>query len=753
MRRHLGLAGAVLFLLGATGFLFAPLLRSAVTEEQRFLEWDVPEQYWPDLVYLCGALHEGDLPSWNPYDRGGYPYYADPQSGAYHPLNWMICAAAGSSPSLAWAELRVFLGFFLAGLFGLLWLRRLGLPLGAAVLGAVAIEAAPFMRHNWELNLTTALAFAPLMLWMAERAAVERRPRDGALLGLAAGLCAWVGSPPALWFASTFTAAYFLARWLAEARSGGSVELLRGALTAAVAAAVAAGFTLVVLIPGAGLAQHSVQTGTDFDSITAGGLSPSELIALLAPQPGNHLYMGLIVLALAPLAFLGRGQGSKALAGRWFHLAMALAAVSMTLGAQGPLFRLAFDWIPGVAVFRLPHRYEAWLGPALGALAAAGLVWLSTERPAAVFRGHRRALRALAAALVVTAPLVLFLWSELSLGVALLLLAAGIVLTAATLPQIGPAHLLVGVLLSSLLLVDLSQQMPEARHTRRGPHPDGVGAAATTAVLERAPETEQEYRYFDEFGISCRSGTRLERRDFRGYQDPLLLKAYERVIAALEDHPRLLEQFNVRYILTGPHFIHGWNRHYLPPPRELLELEGTTDRGRGAIELPEPLPIAYWVPRTQVEMAEDRPAALRRLLEVAPAPVALLDGAITGPEAPDGGPFEGLSGSSELSRATAVDLRRDRLSFRIDAPGPGVVVVNEVWYPGWRAEVDGEARPIYRVNALVRGLFVDAGEHRVEMVFRPRDGGILRWLLVATWLLFVALMAWSLRPNRAGAAP
>jgi hypothetical protein len=783
MRKLLPELGALLFLCASTALLFAPLTRAALTSEQRFLEWDVPEQYWPDLVSLCGALHDGELPYWNPYDRGGYPSYADPQAGTYHPLNLALCALGGRSPSLALAELRVVLGFFFAGLFGLLWLRRLQLPLGAALFGAVVIQAAPFMRHNWELNLTTALAYLPLMLWAADRAAVERRLRDGAVLGFAAALCAWVGSPPALWFAGTFTAAYFLFRWLAESWRGGLRVLLRGLAVAAVAAVFAAGFTLVVLIPGALLAQHSVQAGRDFASISAGGLEVSQLVALLLPQDGNHLYLGLVVLALIPFAFLQKSKSfirrssssseakadkPKSKSGKpnsmlaAFFLSAAVFAVLMTMGAHGPLFRLAFDWIPGVGVFRLPHRYEAWLGPAMGALAALGLSWFSSERLTAALRSRRRRARLVAGALILAGAGLMT--AEPSLfGVALLPVVAGFVLVAASSHRPSTNRLLLGMVLASLFLLDVTQRMPENRHTREGPHPDSFQSAA--AILENAPGTDAEYRYFDEFGISCRSGTRLGRRDFRGYQDPLLLKAYERVAGSLREHPRLLEQLNVRYVLTGPHFIHGWSRHYLPRPEELLAIPGAIDRGEGVVELPAPLPFAYWVPRSQVTQVADRPSALRHLIEVAPAPVAILDGAVTKTRRSeratspiDTHPKESPpNNDSPLVSARDVEVERDRVAFRVDAPRAGMVVVNEVWYPGWRATVDGDEVPIYRTNALVRGVFVDAGEHRVVMTFRPTDGIALRWTLLATWLAFLIVMSLGLPPNSnrrpSGAAP
>ncbi|RMG35039.1 MAG: hypothetical protein D6732_09975 [Methanobacteriota archaeon] len=45
------------------------------------------------------------------------------------------------------------------------------------------------------------------------------------------------------------------------------------------------------------------------------------------------------------------------------------------------------------------------------------------------------------------------------------------------------------------------------------------------------------------------------------------------------------------------------------------------------------------------------------------------------------------------------------------------MVVSEMWYPRWKAELDGKSIHIYKVNHAVRGIFVPAGEHQLVMSF------------------------------------
>jgi len=655
-----------------TFVLFQPVCMGALRGAPRYFEWDVPEQYWPDLVYLCDALHDGELPTWNPYDRGGYPYYADPQAAPYHPLNWLVCAAAGRSPSLGWATARVVFGFLLCGLFSCLWLRRLRVSWGGTMIGAVLVEAAPFMRHNFELNLTTTLAWLPLMLWSCEGLVQHRRVRDGAWLALSFGLCGTTGSPPALWLAASFVGLYVAFRAARFVPAATGTQAVRVFVALAVAVMLSAGLLAVVLMPAAGLTAHSIQAGRSFASISADALTWSDLGALLAPEDGNHLYAGLAAFGLLPFAITGSRRG---LVG--FGLAIWLVAVLLSFGANGPLFRFAFDHVPGVHFFRLPTRYEAWIGPCSALIGALG------------FDGF---------------------CSRFRLKV--------------------PLSIALGSVIAMITIVDLSQRMPSTRHTRPYPPPGQLDQAS--AVIARAPNMGLDDRYMDEFGISCRSGTRLRRRDFRGYQDPLSLRTHARVLAALAEHPQLLEQFNVRYVLTGAHFIHGWNRQFLPPRSVVAALSGARNRGEGVIELTAALPLAYFVPQDEVRFASSAREALERVQAQAPSPVAVLEDAAR--------PSSDMPLPPALIEGRNVRLARDSLSFDIDVPDHGVVVINETHYPGWQARVDDRPVPVLRANGLVRAVPVAPGRHHIAMRFEPPDAAWTRWLYALSLLACAVLL-------------
>jgi hypothetical protein len=78
--------------------------------------------------------------------------------------------------------------------------------------------------------------------------------------------------------------------------------------------------------------------------------------------------------------------------------------------------------------------------------------------------------------------------------------------------------------------------------------------------------------------------------------------------------------------------------------------------------------------------------------------------------------------STPAGRAGRVDALRlglDRVSLDVTLDRPGLVVLLEAWDPGWRATVDGVPAEVLAANLVFRAVRVEAGRHRVEMVYRP----------------------------------
>jgi len=80
-----------------------------------------------------------------------------------------------------------------------------------------------------------------------------------------------------------------------------------------------------------------------------------------------------------------------------------------------------------------------------------------------------------------------------------------------------------------------------------------------------------------------------------------------------------------------------------------------------------------------------------------------------------------LSGGTTSTREAAriVHYQPDRVELEAVLERPGIVVLADVYYPGWTLTIDGQPAPVYRANRMMRGAAVAAGRHTLVYTFRP----------------------------------
>jgi hypothetical protein len=83
-----------------------------------------------------------------------------------------------------------------------------------------------------------------------------------------------------------------------------------------------------------------------------------------------------------------------------------------------------------------------------------------------------------------------------------------------------------------------------------------------------------------------------------------------------------------------------------------------------------------------------------------------------------------------------------RMRFETTSAQRAMLIVSEVYYPGWVARLDGARVPIYRTNFFLRGVIVPPGRHAIEMTYRP-PGARKGALVSLATLAFIGVAALS----------
>lgn len=89
------------------------------------------------------------------------------------------------------------------------------------------------------------------------------------------------------------------------------------------------------------------------------------------------------------------------------------------------------------------------------------------------------------------------------------------------------------------------------------------------------------------------------------------------------------------------------------------------------------------------------------------------------------------------------------LQYKSQSSGHGLAVFSEIYYPGWEATIDGERADIVRVNYILRGLEIPAGNHTIEFTFNPKPYVVGNKVTsISSWLVVIVLLGsivWSVK--------
>ncbi len=724
-------AVAVLTLLW--GIFFWRVLTPSLADQVSLPEGDFTGIYFGLAGHAALRLSAGEIPLWNPYNYGGQPFIADPQAAVFYPVRLLTIAISQITGGFTYATLQgeLIAHVWLAAVLTYLFLRAVTGSGLAGLVGAVTFAFGGYQVSYPPLQTTILEAgiWLPLALLGIYRASAGSsgddvwlpwRRRWLALSALALGLSLLAGHPQTSLYLTYALIAYIIHRAVATGLSW-TQTLLVLALVCGAGYALAA----VQLLPGLEYYPYTIRTEFGFHALS-GGFALAELAGALLPYVFSlwaPLYVGIAGLALAGIALWKKPAG----AGFWGGF--TLIALGLSFGGGTLLYRLAYLIVPGAGLFRNQERIAYLVSFSLATLAALGVRALLDGLTGEEHARLRRVLGTLA--LIGTAS---------AIGIIILLhlfpnpdvtrLPAGSVLLAILLAltwivigwaaqdrgKIGWAPALVGLLVFDLftLNMDTNWQLLPASQRQMTPVP------ALVEIMQEDPTL---------FRVDGARG--LDRGNFGsifGLQDVWGLNPFR--LAAWEGYSHLPRQrlhqlFAVKYVMTD------WVE--LEMPSTIVATAYVNDFAVHLHEYKNPFPRAWMTYRVMVTGEDDQ--ALGWLADPGFDPAA----AVILTEQP---PLDLPETPPADARVSIITYAPERLWLEVDTPADGVLVLSEMYAPGWHAVVDGEPAPIWRANAGLRALPLESGQHHIEMIYLPTTFTIGAAIsgLVLLLILVAALM-------------
>ncbi len=729
-----------------------PWLSGAVT-----IPWDAKAHFAPQVQFLAASIARGMSPFWTPYAFAGHPQIADPQSLMFSPP-FLLLAVVNGAPSLRAIDATVMLSL-LAGGLGVLWMfRELDWHWGAALIAALGFcfgaSMAWRLQHFGQL---LSLAYLPFVIVFLRRGLATGHLLPGLAAGVITGfivlgrdqvglLCVYVLIGYVIWQMATAAAFWPGVRRAVRSLSAGMVGGL---------ALITIPIVLTVLLAG-----QSNRPSIDYAGAAAGSLHPALLVTGAIPHlfgaagemaeywgppsftwEGTGLFiaqnMGQLYLGAIPLLLLIPGAVRGVLWDReirFFTVAFILITL-YALGGYTPFFRVAYELLPGVKLYRRPADATFLMGGLgsilVGYVAHRWVTWTLPE-PKRWQRAAEITLAALSFAFAIGAA---FTFARLGRALSPLAVAAlWFAVAAATLVVVENLKVIrpvaAGLLLVAVTATDLTWNNG----------PNGATALPSSEIDMLEPETKNATLAFLKQRLAQpRTADTRDRVELIGLgfhwpnasmthgleqtlgYNPVRLKLYSAATGAGDSSggadqrkfTRLMPSYRsamadllgLRYVATGVAI------EKIDPslkPDDLPLIARTADAF--IYENPRALPRVMFA-------TEARPADFDKLLADGPMPNIDYRTTVLLEQPPPAAARR--PGSARITNYTNAAITIDA-----ESPDGGWVVLNDIWHPWWFASLDGVPIDIQRANVLFRAVLIPAGRHLITFSFRPVAGAL-----------------------------
>ena len=703
--------------------LFTPIS----ADQASLANGDFSAQFVAFAGYQYQRLSQGEIPLWNPYNNGGLPFIGDTQAAVFYPPRWITVAL--SSVAGGWSfnalQLEMTAHVLIYSLLMYLFVRRLTLRRQhsslAALVAAIVIAYGGYTGSYPPLQLAileAAVWFPLACLGILEATRTRRLSYTYvALAGFALGLSWLAGHPQTSWFMTYVLGAYLAYR--SYRQKIGWRALLLGGLAFGL---VAFGVSAVTLLPGIEYLVHTSRAGLGFEQ-KGNGFPIQDIAQIVFPGSvslWSPLYIGLPSLFFIAVAF-GRNAGESR-----FWLAVALAGLMLSFGANTPFYHLAYNLVPGLRFFRGQERAAFLVANGLAIAVGFGVV------AAGNWPNHFHRQRALhwwrgAAALLIAVAIGAFVlwigdgprWSAFfntaSRSAAIMALGAPLIIAFTRQPHRSMAAIaLIALVTMDLFSVSLDHPgtydpIPSAGQLSMAPSP------LVQSVLNEA-EADQPFRIDGFRGLGGNFGSLYGLMDMRGIS-PLFLKGpYQIIHRDYVNNPLAWELFAVKYVYSGS--------ETLSVPSTVVATGSDSEGKVYAHRLDDPRPFAHLVYHADLVDSDGFARALMDDPRYDPRGKVVLHSA----------PSLELRNQRRTGTATVTSYAEEEIVIEVDSAHDAILSIAQPHYIGWTAQLDGRPVEILRAYGGLSAVEIPAGQVSLQLRYNPLSYAIGFVLSGIAWL-------------------
>lgn len=740
------------------------------------------------------------IPFWNPYSLLGVPVLGNPQSSLFYPGNW-IFFFTNALTTISWA---LVFHHWWAGLGAYLLGRKYQLNFFSSLLSGIIFLAAPyFVAKTGEGHFTsiTQIAWFPWIFYGYELL-IEGRKKAPPIMAILIAVAFFCGHVQEVYYLLLFLSASIVIESgiaffqknkqvdpkqavhnqiepekLSTSFSAGS--LLKGWLITGI---LTMGLVAIDLIPVYIYTQQAVRaSGVDVKALESGSLFLPSLLQLLDPfawggpssyrGPGGYYWEAVCFFGCLPLLLACVGILTSIRNRTVIRLSLiGLTSFLLAFGPHLPFYTLLYDIVPGFSMFRMPARLLWICSLVIAMLAGFGCESIMSLSLNNVKKRYQ--IPSLISFVTASLFLLYLIFSSqgiisfevapeqvikiqlISVLVAVLTISIAVFLVCFSRKTAIWGSILLCVVATGELSVHSKQILRTIPQT---------SFRTETKIIKFLKENLGQHRVLaNQKLLSDREAWNSQILKIQGYEPVPLVRlgllaaaAFPQPDAALMmagySKPQLstarkpiLDLMSVKYaILESDQSIEldGWKIVEQGTIPEEFALRGSEPALLEYLifENMKPLPRAFLVGNTKT-LNSNAPSKqiVEAIAQLQPKIEVLLQDDIL------------PKGKRQSYRAATIkSASPNQLEILAELDAPGYLILSDIYYPGWSAQVKEKAIPILPADFSLRAIPLPAGKHVVQLSFTPPGYKIGRVISLTALTVTFILLLMSLRVRKA----